>query len=84
MNGLPVPASLAAALIVSSLTVSPSMSDTMAPPFQADVDMNTFIEHVLTPAMQIIWSVNGSMIDDEDEHDLRRKPVTRTLLGALA
>jgi len=84
VNGLPVPARLAAALIVPSPTASLSTSDTVAPPFQAHVGMNSFIEHVLTPAMQIVWSVNGSMIDDEDERDLWRKPVTGTLLGALA
>jgi hypothetical protein len=50
MNSIRVPASLAAALIVSSLAASPSMSDTTAPPFQTHVDMKTFMEHVLTPA----------------------------------
>jgi hypothetical protein len=31
------------------------------PPFKAHVDMKTFMEHVLTPAAQIVWSVNGSI-----------------------
>ena len=40
------------------------------PPFQAHVDMKTFMEHVLTPAAKIIWSVNGSVIDAKGEHSL--------------
>jgi hypothetical protein len=43
------------------------------PPFQAHVDMKTFMAHVLTPAAQIIWTVNGSMIDEKGEHDLSPK-----------
>src|SRR5262249_39488501 len=42
-------------------------------PFQPHVDMKTFMEHVLTPAAQIIWSVNGSMIDKDGEHELSPK-----------
>src|SRR5229473_2548796 len=83
MNGIRVPFSLTAALIMASLSLtlaaSPSMSDASsgtrdpAPPFRAHVDMQTFMEHILTPAAQIIWSVNGSMIDDKGEHDLSPK-----------
>jgi hypothetical protein len=80
MNSIRVPRRLAAALIVSGLvmpglTASPSMSDTTspAPPFRAHVDMKTFMEHVVTPAAQIIWSVNGSVIDEKGEHDLSPK-----------
>jgi hypothetical protein len=40
------------------------------PPFKAHVDMKTFMEHVLTPAAQIVWSVNGSIIDARGERDL--------------
>ncbi|MGY8685613.1 hypothetical protein Q2941_49065 [Bradyrhizobium sp. UFLA05-153] len=60
---------VAVALLV--LAASPSMSDDAVsmPPFQPHVDMKTFMEHVLTPAAQIIWSVNGSMIDKSGEHE---------------
>jgi len=65
-------ASVIAALAFAGLSASPSMSDdaTALPPFKAHVDMKTFMEHVLTPAAQIIWSVNGSVIDAKGEHDL--------------
>jgi hypothetical protein len=71
--------SLAAALILVSVAAPPSMSDPSgstgatrapAPPFQVHVDMRTFMEHVLTPAAQIIWSVNGTIIDESGEHGL--------------
>ena len=64
-----------AAVVLSGLSVSPSMSDGTAamPPFQAHVDMKTFMEHVLTPAAQIVWSVNGAVIDARGEHDLSPK-----------
>jgi len=67
--------SVIAALVLSALAASPSMSDSTAsmPPFQAHVDMKTFMEHVLTPAATIIWSVNGSVIDAKGEHDLSPK-----------
>jgi cytochrome c556 len=35
--------------------------------------MKTFMEHVLTPAAKVIWSVNGVMIDGQGEHDLSPK-----------
>jgi hypothetical protein len=31
--------------------------------------MKTFMEHVLTPAAKIVWSVNGITIDATGEHD---------------
>src|ERR1700761_4650854 len=40
------------------------------PPFQVHVDMKTFMEHVLTPAAKVVWSVNGSVIDAKGEHNL--------------
>ena len=43
------------------------------PPFQAHVDMQTFMEHVLTPAAAIVWRVNGTIIDQRGEHDLSPK-----------
>jgi hypothetical protein len=63
---------LAAAFVVSALAAAPSMSQSgpATPPFQAHVDMKTFMEHVLTPAAKVIWSVNGSVIDAKGEHSL--------------
>jgi hypothetical protein len=68
-------ASLAALLALSGLGIAPSMSQNAAPmpPFQPHVDMQTFMEHVLTPAATILWSVNGSIIDAKGEHDLSPK-----------
>ena len=65
-------ASLIAVLVLAGLSASPSISDGIAPapPFEAHVDMKTFMEHVLTPAAQIVWSVNGSIIDGRGERDL--------------
>ena len=75
MNNTSFSASLVAALVLAGLPASPSMSDDGAamPPFKAHVDMKTFMEHVLTPAAQIVWSVNGSVIDASGEHDLSPK-----------
>lgn len=80
MNGIRAPFGFAAALIVSNLSLasvtSSSMSDASsgardpAPPFHAHVDIQTFMEHIVTPAAQIIFSVNGSVIDGKGEHDL--------------
>ena len=66
---------LVAAFFLSGLGTSPSMSQTKpeTSPFQAHVDMKTFMEHVLTPAAKVIWSVNGSVIDAKGEHDLSPK-----------
>jgi hypothetical protein len=63
---------LAAAVVFSGLIASPSMSETppAMPPFRTYVDMKTFMEHVLTPAAKVIWSVNGSVIDAKGEHSL--------------
>jgi hypothetical protein len=68
-------ASVIAALALAGLSASPSLSDDAAsmPPFKAHVDMKTFMEHVLTPAAKVIWSVNGSVIDAKGEHDLSPK-----------
>ncbi|MBV9563626.1 MAG: hypothetical protein JOY90_24745 [Bradyrhizobium sp.] len=67
---------LAAAVIVAaSMVAPPSRSQNVAamPPFQAHVDMKTFMEHVLTPAASVIWRVNGVTIDGKGEHDLSPK-----------
>ena len=42
--------------------------------------MKTFMEHVLTPAAKIVWSVNGIVIDAKGEHDL--SPKIRRRLGS--
>jgi hypothetical protein len=44
-----------------------------ANPFEAHVDMKIFMEHVLTPAANIIWRVNAVVIDESGEHDLAPK-----------
>jgi hypothetical protein len=64
-----------ATVIITCAAVSPSISDDAAgaPPFQAYVDMKTFMEHVLSPAAAIIWKVNGVIIDAKGEHDLSPK-----------
>jgi hypothetical protein len=64
------------ALVITCVAASPSISDNAAPlspPFQAHVDMKTFMEHVLGPAAAIIWKVNGLVIDEKGEHDLSPK-----------
>ena len=35
--------------------------------------MKTFMDHVLSPAAAVIWSVNGIVIDAKGEHDLSPK-----------
>ena len=44
-----------------------------AAPYRSHVDMATFMEHVLTPAAQVVWRVNGTIIDDKGSHDLSPK-----------
>ncbi len=64
-----------AAAVIASAAVSPSAGEDRVPtpPFQPYVDMKTFMEHVLTPAAKIVWSVNGVVIDAKGEHDLAPK-----------
>jgi hypothetical protein len=63
------------AVVIGCVAASPSISEDSAPvpPFQAHVDMKTFMEHVLSPAARIIWKVNGLLIDEKGEHDLSPK-----------
>jgi hypothetical protein len=63
------------AVVIGCVAASPSISEDAAPlpPFQAHVDMKTFMEHVLSPAARIIWTVNGLVIDEKGEHDLSPK-----------
>ncbi len=64
-----------AAIAGAGAAVSPSLGEDAAPmpPFQAYVDLKTFMEHVLTPAARIVWSVNAVTIDARGEHDLSPK-----------
>jgi hypothetical protein len=69
-----------AALAAVAAAASPSIGEDAAPmrppqtqPFQPYVDMKTFMEHVLTPAAKIVWSVNAVVIDQQGEHDLSPK-----------
>jgi hypothetical protein len=71
-------AGLVMAIVVSSLAAAPSLPGASAapdpaPPFEVHVDMQTFMEHVLTPAARMIWTVNATVIDDKGEHDLSPK-----------
>jgi hypothetical protein len=66
-------AGIAAALVIACAASSPTLGEDAGPPFRAFVDMKTFMEHVLTPAAKIVWSVNGIMIDEKGEHDLSPK-----------
>jgi cytochrome c556 len=63
------------AALVAACAASPSIGEDAVPmpPFQSYVDMKTFMEHVLTPAAKIVWSVNAVVIDDRGEHDLAPK-----------
>jgi hypothetical protein len=63
-----------AVAVVGAGALSPSFGENDAPmPFQPYVDMKTFMEHVVTPAAKLIWSVNGAVIDENGEHDLAPK-----------
>ncbi len=75
MSGARILTALLAATAVALAIASPSLgeNDDRMPPFQPYVDMKTFMEHVLTPAANIVWSVNGVVIDDKGEHDLSPK-----------
>ena len=57
------------AAVIASAGAPPSLGEDAGPlpPFQAYVDMKTFMEHVLTPAAAVIWRVNAG------EHDLSPK-----------
>ncbi len=77
-GGIRIRTRLAAALAMLCTAAAPSLSGDSgtteaAPPFRVHVDMQTFMEHVLTPAAQIVWTVNGSIIDGKGEHDLSPK-----------
>lgn len=60
------------AVVAAGVLASPSFGEdaTLPSPFQAYVDMKTFMQHVLTPAATIIWRANGLVIDEKGEHDL--------------
>jgi hypothetical protein len=64
-----------AAVVLACAAASPSSSENAAPtaPFQAHVDLQTFMEHVLSPAAAVIFKVNGVVIDKDGEHDLSPK-----------
>lgn len=73
-NRIRILSGIAAALFTACATWSPSLGeDGGPPPFRTYVDMKTFMEHVLTPAAKIIWTVNGVVIDQKGEHDLSPK-----------
>jgi hypothetical protein len=65
--------------LVAAMMVGPSAAPMLGQevpamsPFQPYVDMKTFMEHVLTPAAKVVWSVNAVVIDEKGEHDLAPK-----------
>jgi len=75
MIGIRILSGVLTALAAACALLSPSLGENAepAPPFQAHVDMKTFMAHVLTPAAKIVWSVNAVMIDEKGEHDLSPK-----------
>ena len=70
-----VPGVFAAVIVASCAFASRSIGQNAAAvtPFQAYVDMKTFMQHVLTPAATAIWRTNGIVIDEHGEHDLSPK-----------
>ena len=64
---------LALAFVAAAAMVSAARGDGTMPPFEAHVDLKTFMEHVLAPAAKTIWTVNGVVIDAKGEHDLAPK-----------
>jgi hypothetical protein len=75
MTGIRLIPGVVVAVVIGCMAASPSISEdaTPLPPFQAHVDMKTFMEHVLSPAARIIWKVNALLIDEKGEHDLSPK-----------
>lgn len=61
------------AALAAVAAISAARGDGAPPPFEAHVDLKTFMEHVLTPAAKAIWTVNGVVIDAGGEHDLAPK-----------
>ncbi len=68
-------AGILAAAGVAGAFATPSIGENAEPAsaYRAYVDMKTFMEHVLTPAATIVWSVNAVVIDAKGEHDLSPK-----------
>jgi hypothetical protein len=73
LRHLRILAGIATALFAAGVALSPSLGEDAGPPFRVYVDMKTFMEHVLTPAAKIVWSVNAVVIDEKGEHDLSPK-----------
>jgi hypothetical protein len=74
MTGRFLAIAFAAAIVAVATCRSSAGEDARrAPPFQPYVDMKTFMEHVLTPAAKIVWSVNAIIIDGRGERDLSPK-----------
>jgi hypothetical protein len=73
MSGIRVFAAMFAAFVAGAMASPSAGEDAATPPFQVHVDMKTFMEHVLTPAAKIVWSVNAVVIDGTGERDLAPK-----------
>ena len=63
-------AHLIAMILVALGLAAPTAARAPAPAFKAYVDMKTFMQHVLSPAAQVIWRSNAIIIDVTGEHDL--------------
>lgn len=61
---------IAGSVVISISSKGEESTQALPATFKAHVDMQTFMEHVLTPAANIIWRSNGTVIDKEGEHDL--------------
>ena len=73
-NRIRILAGVAVALFTAGVALSPSHSEDAGPlPFRAHCRQKNFMEHVLTPAAKIVWSVNGVVIDEKGDHDLSPK-----------
>jgi len=63
----------AVAILCGAISPSQSENAVQTSPFKAHVDLQTFMEHVLSPAAAVIWRSNAIVIDKDGEHDLSPK-----------
>ena len=65
----PMQSSRCAGVAASQAPASPRASG-LTPPFREIVTLPTFMEHVLSPAADIVWRASGTSADASGEHDL--------------
>lgn len=66
---LPVQPSLCADVEATKVPAPPRASG-LTPPFREIVNLPTFMEHVLSPAADVVWRASGTSADASGEHDL--------------